>query len=329
MSVDNLLSYLNVKSCVIAFSVASATFVVWKATKQRRVKNAAKVASLFVYPIKSLRGIEVGTVEVTRSGIKYGVFKDRQMMLINEENRMISLRQDPRLALIHVEMTGPTELTLTCEGYEPLKISPRTCMNPDEETIKFSLWSLPTEGVQVSPEASRWFCNFLALQGVRLVQHLPTFRMRPVKYQSKAGQAIDSSTLVLYQDDDPVHLTSNDTLSQLNSTLDEDLMLSHRNFRPNIVIEGTQPHSEEKWNGILVNKIRMRKVKLCDRCLIPTIDIKQGKRIDEKVQILKDFRSAENEVEKKNYRSSAIFGVMFVPMNEGFVSIGTSIDAYE
>lgn len=329
MSVDNLLSYLSVKSSLIAVSVASATFFVWKATKQRKVENAAKVVGLFVYPIKSLKGIEVGTVEVTKSGIKYGVFKDRQMMLINGENRLISLRQDPRLALIHVDMTGSNELTLTCDGHEPLKIRPRTCIHPDEETIKFNVWSLPTEGVQVSLEASRWFCNFLGLEGVKLVQHLPTFRMRPAKYQSNAGQAVDSRTLILYQDDDPVHLTSNDTLSQLNSTLDQEFVFSHHNFRPNIVIEGSQPHSEEKWNEILLNGIRMRKVKLCDRCLIPTVDIKQGKRVGEKVHILKDFRSAENEVEKKNYGSSAIFGVMFGPMNEGFVSIGTSIDVYE
>lgn len=329
MSVDNLLSYLSVKSSLIALSVASATFVIWRGTRQRKVQNAARVAGLFVYPIKSLRGIEVGTVEVTRSGIKYGVFRDREMMLINGENRMISLRQDPRLALIHVDMTGPSELTLTCEGHEPLKIRPRTCLDVDEETIKFSVWSLPTEGLQVSSEASRWFSNFLGLEGVKLVQHLPTLRMRPAKYQSEAGQAVDSRTLILYQDDDPVHLTSNDTLSLLNSTLGEEFVLSHQNFRPNIVIEGTQPHSEEKWTGISLNGIWMQKVKLCDRCFIPTIDIERGKRIDEKVHILKKFRSAESEIEKKNYGSSAIFGVMFAPMNDGFLSIGASIDAYE
>lgn len=138
MSSDNILSSLSSKSIIIVtICVTSVSFIVWRVSKARRVKNVAKVASLFVYPIKSLQGLEVGTVEVTKSGIKYGVFRDRQMMLISQEKRMMTQRQEPRLARIQVQMTGSTELTLLCDGYEPLKITPRTFKEPDEETIKF------------------------------------------------------------------------------------------------------------------------------------------------------------------------------------------------
>lgn len=105
--------------------------------RSKKIKNVATVSTLYVYPIKSLKGLEVGTAEVTKNGMKYGVFRDRQMILINAEDRMITQRQEPRLCLIHVEMSGPTELTLSCDGYEPLKIVPITEERVEKERIRF------------------------------------------------------------------------------------------------------------------------------------------------------------------------------------------------
>lgn len=122
-------------SLIVTVSIAS--FLIWKLVRSKKVKNVAKVSNLYVYPIKSVQGLEVGTAEVTRNGMKYGVFRDRQMILINAENRMITQRQEPRLCLIQVTMSGPTELTLTADGYEPLKVVPITEDKVDKERIRF------------------------------------------------------------------------------------------------------------------------------------------------------------------------------------------------
>ena len=40
-------------------------------------------------------------------------------------------------ALIKMRMTGPTELTLACDGYEPLKIKPIMTTDIRRDKIKF------------------------------------------------------------------------------------------------------------------------------------------------------------------------------------------------
>lgn len=189
-----------------------------------------------------------------------------------------------------------------------------------------SVWSTATEGVEVDPEASSWFCNYLNLPGVKLVQHLQHFRMRPSNVASENGSYMDDRYPILYQDGDPVLLASNDTLDQLNSTIDG-IKMSQKNFRPNIVVEGCPPLSEEKWNEVTLNQIRMKNIKLCTRCSIPTIDIDTATKMEGREKVLKDFRSAKDEFEKKNYGSSSLFGVNFLPLNEGFISVGDQLGA--
>lgn len=193
--------------------------------------------------------------------------------------------------------------------------------------MKNSVWSTETEGIEISKEISEWFCKFLNQDGVRLVQHLDHFKMRPSNVASKNGGYMDSRYKILYQDGDPVLLASNDTLDKLNESING-VKMTQKNFRPNIVIEGCQPSIEESWYTLVINNVRLKNIKLCTRCQIPTIDTATGEKIDEREKVLKNFRSAKTEHEKKNYGSSSLFGVNLLPLNDGFISVGDPVDAY-
>ena len=56
----------------------------------------ATVASLFVYPVKSCRGIALSTALLTERGIAH----DREWLIVDEGGRFITQREVPRLALL-------------------------------------------------------------------------------------------------------------------------------------------------------------------------------------------------------------------------------------
>ena len=56
----------------------------------------ATIASLFVYPVKSCRGIELATARMTERGIAH----DREWLIVDDAGRFITQREVPRLALI-------------------------------------------------------------------------------------------------------------------------------------------------------------------------------------------------------------------------------------
>ncbi|CAN6168006.1 unnamed protein product [Urochloa humidicola] len=74
-------------------------------------RPAATVTSLFVYPIKSCRGISVPQAPITATGFRW----DRQWMLVNTKGRAVTQRVEPKLALVQVEL--PPEAF--AEDWEP------------------------------------------------------------------------------------------------------------------------------------------------------------------------------------------------------------------
>src|SRR6202042_2850666 len=58
----------------------------------------AVVGSLFVYPVKSCRGIAVDEAEVGRRGFRH----DRRWMIVDAAGEFVTQRTEPRLALVDV-----------------------------------------------------------------------------------------------------------------------------------------------------------------------------------------------------------------------------------
>ena len=61
-----------------------------------------KVAGLFVYPVKSMRGIACASVRVTATGFEW----DRQWMLIDAKGVFLSQRTHPQLARFVPQITA-------------------------------------------------------------------------------------------------------------------------------------------------------------------------------------------------------------------------------
>ena len=60
-----------------------------------------KVSALYIYPIKSLGGIPVGTATLTDRGFAY----DRYWMLVDQDNNFLTAREYPEMALIRTGLS--------------------------------------------------------------------------------------------------------------------------------------------------------------------------------------------------------------------------------
>ena len=57
---------------------------------------AASIAALFVYPVKSCRGIALDFARLAERGLEH----DREWMIVDGDGRFVTQRDVPRLALI-------------------------------------------------------------------------------------------------------------------------------------------------------------------------------------------------------------------------------------
>lgn len=68
-------------------------------------------------------------------------------------------------------------------------------------------------------------------------------------------------------------LLNQDSVDDLLNRID-DPTISVRNFRPNIVVEGTKrkPFAEDTWEWIRIGEVVFRNVRPCTRCMVTTIN---------------------------------------------------------
>lgn len=248
--------------------------------------EAAKVASIFIYPIKSCRGISLSQAPITPTGLRW----DRQWIVVNSKGRAYTQRVEPKLALVEVRLPSealsadwkPTlnsYLELSAPGMELLKVS---LDDPGQRTDGVSVWEWSGSALDEGEEAAKWFSNYIGKPS-RLVRFNAAAETRPVDPEYARGHK------VMFSDGYPFLLLSQESVDELNRLLQEPVSVNR--FRANILVEGCQPFSEDLWKEIKINNIRFQGVKLCSRCKVPTINQETAVAGSEPTQTLMKFRS--------------------------------------
>ncbi|KAB1221498.1 Mitochondrial amidoxime reducing component 2 [Morella rubra] len=247
---------------------------------------AARVSSIFVYPVKSCRGISVPQAPITPTGFQW----DRQWVVVNEKGRAYTQRVEPKLALVEVEF--PNEAFL--EGWEPAKSSYMVLKAPGMNVLKVSLskpretadgvsvWEWSGSALDEGDEASQWFSNYFGKPS-RLVRFNTASESRPVDPLYAPGHSI------LFSDMYPYMLLSEGSMDALNKLLNEPIPVNR--FRPNILVDGCEPFAEDLWTEVRISKFTFQGVKLCSRCKVPTINQETGIPGPEPNETLKKIRS--------------------------------------
>ncbi|KAG3258054.1 mitochondrial amidoxime reducing component 1, transcript variant X1 [Ictidomys tridecemlineatus] len=285
--------------------------------KRRPLQQVGTVAQLWIYPIKSCKGLSVSEAECTAMGLRCGHLRDRFWLVINEDGNMVTARQEPRLVLISLTCDRET-LTLSAACTKdlllPIKIPTTNAVR------KCRVHGLEIQGRDCGDAAAQWITSFLKTQSYRLVHFEP--RMQP-RNSHQIEDPFRPTDQVAYSDASPFLVLSEASLEDLNSRLEKKVKAS--NFRPNIVISGCGVYAEDSWNELLIGDVELKRVMACSRCMLTTVDPDTGiMSREEPLETLKSYRQCDPS-EQKLYGKSPLFGQYFALDHPGTVKVGDPV----
>lgn len=73
---------------------------------RKRWVKVGVVGQLVVHPIKSAKGVVVPELTVTKTGVRFGRFRDRAFVVVGPNNRMLNLVGAPKIITITVSFAG-------------------------------------------------------------------------------------------------------------------------------------------------------------------------------------------------------------------------------
>jgi len=270
------------------------------------------VSELYIYPVKSLGGISVPAATLTDRGFEF----DRRWMLVDaENNRFLSQREVPEMALLQVEL-GEEALLIRHRhrtDQPPLRIpfempaSSTTDPNGVINTCTVTVWDDTCTGQWVSADADAWFTTILNTP-CRLV-YMPDDSRRLVEQPYAQNSEITS-----FSDGYPLLVIGQASLDDLNSRLDAPLPMNR--FRPNIVFTGGAPYQEDSMEHFRIAGVDFFGVKPCARCVITTTDQFTAVKGKEPLRTLSRYRQRNNKI---------YFGQNLLFAGEGRIAVGDAI----
>ncbi|KOX25283.1 molybdenum cofactor biosysynthesis protein [Streptomyces sp. NRRL F-4707] len=272
----------------------------------------ARLWSTHVHPVKAFRGLSLQEAVVE----PWGPAGDRRWMLVDDGGKVVTQREQPRLALAAAELLPGGGVRLSAPGLAPLAVAvPRP-----GATVTVRLFQDKVEVLPAEEEAAHAWCSALLGTGVRLV-HLddPAIR-RPVDPR----YALPGET-VSFADGYPLLLTTTASLDALNSLIargdhaDEGPLPMNR-FRPNLVVSGTGAWEEDGWSRVAVGEVVLRVARPSGRCVVTTTDQSTADRGAEPLRSLARHRRVAGKL---------LFGQNLVPLGGGTVRVGDPVRIIE
>jgi len=233
----------------------------------------ATVTGLFIYPLKSARGIACPRVRLAATGFE----ADRQWMLVNVQGVFLSQRTHPQLAWIEPELDAG-ELVLHAPGLPPLRL-PRSCKG---ERLAVRVHQDRCVGLDQGTDAAEW-ASRAAGEAVRLVRV-------PLRSERRANPTFAGTVPAPmgFADGFPVLVCNAASLADLNTRLPHGIPMER--FRPNVVLEGLPAWAEDRIATLAFGEVTLRLVKPCTRCTIPAVDQRTGRPSIDPTPALRQFR---------------------------------------
>lgn len=267
--------------------------------------SSGKVTGLWIYPVKSCRGIALTEMQIGPTGPLH----DRQWMLVDQQNNFITLRTHSQLAEIKTALQGPF-LHLYAGTNKILINTTEECKSIETITVWGDSFLAGVEGKDVNEALS----DFLSAS-VKLVR----YQKESFRDLESAGTMVVKETM--FADGRPVLLANENSLIDLNNKLiaqGKDLSQMER-FRANIVIDGLEAFAEDRIQEVQIGQAIFTNPKLCARCPIVTQDIETGKVVsNETLKTLAGYR-------KVGSGNGVMFGLNLTPSKLGWVRLNDPV----
>lgn len=139
-------------------------------------------------------------------------------------------------------------------------------MNSGKE-MQVSVWGDMVTALQVSPEVSAWFSDFLGMD-VNLV------RMPESSHRKLDPRYAVQEESVSFADGMPYVMIGQASLDELNGRLADPVGMDR--FRPNLVFSGGEAYAEDQFKQLQIGEVGFQVVKPCARCVMITVDQEKG-----------------------------------------------------
>ena len=260
------------------------------------------IKELSIYPVKSCAGFSLKSSHLGATGLTH----DRSWMVIDEQGIFLTQRSHPQMALIETAI-DQEQLILSSFGMEPHTV-PKA--HTEMERCITEVWDDSVNAIKIAGPTSDWLsqalgtdCHLVAFPQDELRQCDPEYAQQGEHTQ--------------FSDAYPLLILTEASLHGLNTRLDQPVGMNR--FRPNIVIAGAEAHEEDEWSEITVADLRIRMVKDCPRCSVPTVDPTTGMLAGpEPMHTLSSYRTKNGEI---------MFGQNAIADNYGRLSVGDTVKA--
>lgn len=311
-------------------------------TSKWRVKN------LWIYPVKSCRGIDLPEATVSGIGLQY----DRQFSFARYQKSskpnepdvfkwtFITQRSIPKMATIRTEVWVPDPAAPLYSPNHPHVQSSGVLriIFPDEKTGKdrhmdvpfeptetyinsealktadMTIWKdNPNALIMASTERSHPWMNELQSY-LQITTPIALFRTtdpnaRRLYRCAPRIEELGYQPSVCFQDAYPLHILNVASVRDIARRFEGgEQTLSAANFRPNIVIEGGDAYAEDSWKYIKIGPAEYYVSCRTVRCLLPNVNPITGTRRDEPNKTLKKYRKID-----EGDPTNACLGMQLVP----------------
>ncbi len=268
-----------------------------------------KISRISYYLVKSCRGIPVTLARVE----KHGLVDDRRYMAIDAATGVfLSQRRFPKLALVSADQRYDN-CNLVLEAPRMARIeTPLEFMEGRQRQV--TVHDKPMRAYRQADIASAWFSEYLGLKAELVA-------VRDTELWQKPIDGFKDPMEVACQDSSPIHLVTEASVAWLNEEIVKNggTAVGIDRFRPNIVIEGTEPLAEDKWKEVRVGPLTLQYRKHTERCQITQVDQETGEISEEPYATLCRIQGV----------TKPVFGIYLVPLSKGVASVGQDIHVSE
>lgn len=254
------------------------------------------LSSIWLYPVKGLRGHTVGEAMVAPRGL----VGDRRCMVVDESGRFMTQRQHPQMVRTSARWLGGA-IELAHEGES---VRGRTDAAGTSRSVQ--VWASTVTALEL-PWGSRFLSAALGMT-CHLVA-LPESETRSV-----TSTSAHQGDQVSFADAFPYLLTSASSLDDLAARAGVPLTMER--FRPNLVSSGLAPWAEDDISAITIGEVGFQSRKRCDRCSVTLIDPDTAASGKEPLRTLATFRERDGKV---------YFGINLVARGPGLVRVGDAM----
>jgi uncharacterized protein YcbX len=258
-----------------------------------------RLAALYRYPAKSTAGESLKYVRVGEEGLQ----GDRRFMLARPDGTFLTARTHPRLLTIRVELSAEG-LVLHHDDCDSLALS-----YADFEAAPFAtqVWKDLFAALTTTAAADRW-CSEVLGEPARLLW----LGERSPRYREALGKRVS------FADGYPLMLIGEGSLADLNERTPQRHAMAQ--FRPNLVVSGSAPFAEDRWQRLRIGEVELSVSAPCTRCAMITVDPQTATFIErrEPLRTLAGYR--------RGLTGQVEFGQNLVVLTGGELEVGMTVE---